>query len=97
MNSKLGKTFVTGVMVLLITVCFIPAMAGAFTAGDGKHDKGFDRKDRHRPALGIWRDPQMVEKLELTAEQVKQVRNKGKLKRSAIENVSEIERHDADR
>ncbi len=55
------------------------------------------RKDRHRPALGIWRDPQMVEKLELTAEQVKQVRNKGKLKRSAIENVSEIERHDADR
>ena len=32
-------------------------------------------EDRHRPALGIWRDPQMVQKLELTAEQVKQVRN----------------------
>ena len=74
MNLKLSKTFGTGVMVLLIMVCFIPAMAGAFTAGDGKHDKGFDRKDRHRTALGIWRDPQMVQKLELTTEQVKQLR-----------------------
>ena len=75
MNSKLSKKFGTGVMVLLITVCFIPAIAGAFASEGGKHDKGFDRKDRHRPALGIWRDPQMVQKLELTAEQVKQVRN----------------------
>ena len=75
MNSKLSKKLGTGVVVLLITVCFIPAMAGAFAPGDGKHDKGFDRKDRHRPALGIWRDPQMVQKLGLTAEQVKQVRD----------------------
>ena len=75
MNLKLSKKLVTGVAVLLITVCFIPAIAGAFASEDGKHDKGFDRKDRHRPALGIWRDPQMVQKLELTAEQVKQVRN----------------------
>ena len=75
MNLKLSKKLVTGVAVLLITVCFIPATAGAFASEDGKYDKGFDRKDRHRPALGIWRDPQMVQKLELTAEQVKQVRN----------------------
>ena len=75
MNLKLSKKLVTGVAVLLITLCFIPATAGAFASEDGKHDKGFDRKDRHRPALGIWRDPQMVQKLELTAEQVKQVRN----------------------
>ena len=75
MNLKLSKKLVTGVAVLLITVCFIPAIAGAFASEDGKHDKGFDRKDRHRPALGIWRDPQMVQKLELTAEQVKQLRD----------------------
>ncbi len=75
MNWKISKTFGIGVMVLLITVCFIPAMAGAFTAEDGKHDKGFDRKDRHKTALGIWRDPQMVQKLELTTEQVKQLRD----------------------
>ncbi len=75
MNSKLSKKFGPGVMVLLIAVCFIPAMAGAFAPGDGKLDKGFGMQDRHRPALGIWRDPQMVQKLELTAEQVKQLRD----------------------
>ena len=75
MNWKLSKTFGTGVMVLLITACFIPGIAGAFASGDGKYDKGFDRKERHRPALGIWRDPQMVQKLGLAAEQVKQLRD----------------------
>jgi len=75
MNSKLSKKFGTGVMVLLITVCFTPAIAGAFLSGDGKHEKGFDMKDRHRPALGIWRNPQMVQKLELSVEQVKQLRD----------------------
>ena len=75
MNSKLSEKFGTGVIVLLITVCFIPAMAGAFAPEDGRQDKGFVRKDHHRPALGIWRDPQMVQKLGLTAEQVKQLRD----------------------
>ena len=75
MNWKLSKTFGTGVMVLLITVCFIPAIAGASAPGDGRQDKGFDKKDHRQPALGIWRDPQMVKKLELTIEQVKQLRD----------------------
>ena len=75
MNSKLGKKFGTAAIVLLITVCFTPVIAGAFVPGDGKHDKGFDRKDQHRPVLGIWRDPQMIQKLGLTAEQVKQLRD----------------------
>jgi len=75
MNSKLSKKFCTGVIVLLITVCFIPAIAGAFAPGDGRQGKGFDRKDHHRSALGIWRDPQMVQELELTKEQVKQLRD----------------------
>ena len=75
MNSNLGKKFSTGIIFLLITVCFIPAMAGAFTPGDQRQDKGFDRQCHHRPALGIWRDPQMIEKLELTKKQVKQLRN----------------------
>ena len=74
MNSKLSKKFGTAVMVFLITVCFIPAMAGAAAPGDGRHDKGFDRPDHHGPVLGIWRNLQMVENLELTKEQVKQLR-----------------------
>ncbi len=75
MNSKLSKKLGTGVIVLLITVCFIPAMAGAFAAGDGKHDRGIDGKGRPRNVLGIWRDPLMAQKLGLTAEQVKDLRD----------------------
>jgi len=75
MNSKLSKKIGTSVVVLLITVCFIPAMAGAFAPGDGRQDKGFDRKGHHRSALGFWRNPQMVQKLGLTSEQVKKVRD----------------------
>jgi Spy/CpxP family protein refolding chaperone len=75
MNSKLRKKIGTGAVVLLITVCFIPAIAGAFAPGDGRQEKGFDRRGPHRSALGIWRDPQMIQKLGLTAEQVKQLRD----------------------
>ena len=75
MSSKLSKKLGAGIVVLLITVCFIPAFAGAFALGDGKHDRGLDRKGRHWNVLGIWRDPQMVQKLGLTAEQVKQLRD----------------------
>jgi Spy/CpxP family protein refolding chaperone len=75
MNSNLSKKLGTGVVVLLITVWFIPAIAGAFAPGDGKHERGLYRKDRHRNVLGIWRDPQMVQKLGLTTEQVKKARD----------------------
>ena len=75
MNSKFSKKFGTGLAVLLITAFIIPANAGASTPGCERQDKGYDRKDRHRPVLGIWRDPQMVQKLELTAEQVKRIRD----------------------
>jgi len=75
MNSKLSKKFGTGVIILLTTVCFIPAIAGAFSPGDGRQGKAFDRKDHHRSALGVWRDPQIVQELELTKEQVKQLRD----------------------
>ena len=69
MNRKAG----IGVMVLLITVCFVPAMAGAFAQRD--RGKGFDGKGPHRLPLGIWRNPQMVEKLQLTDQQVDQLRD----------------------
>lgn len=69
-NTKSG----IGIMVLLITVCFVPAMAGAFGQGGGERGKGFEEKGQHRLPLGIWRDPQMVEKLQLTDQQVGQLR-----------------------
>lgn len=50
-------------------------MAGAFAPGDGGQNMGFDGEGPCRPAFGIWRDPQMIQKLELTDEQVKQLRD----------------------
>ena len=75
MSPKLSTKIGTSVLVLLITVCFIPAIAGAFAPGDGRHDKGFGGKGHHRSGLGIWRNPQMVQGLKLTETQVEQIRN----------------------
>jgi len=71
MNKKAGIR----VLVLLVTVCFVPAMAGAFAQGSGERGKGFDGKGQQRSPLGIWRNTQMVEKLQLTDQQVDQLRD----------------------
>lgn len=75
MRKLMNKNTGIGVMVLLITVCFVPAMVGAFGQGDGERGKGFDGKGHHRSPLGIWRNPKVVENLALTDEQVDQLRN----------------------
>ena len=75
MNSKLGKKIGTGIIAFLIAICFIPAISGAFAPGDGRQEGGFHRGGHHGPGLGIWRDSQMVQKLGLTQDQVKQIRD----------------------
>lgn len=75
MKSKHFKKLGTTAVILLVSVCFIPAIAGAFSPGEGRQGKGFHRENRHRPALGIWRNPQIVQKLELTENQIKQIRD----------------------
>ena len=74
MNSNLRQKFFTGAMVLLVTVFFIPAFAGAFTPGNCTPHKGFGMKRHHVSPLGIWRNPKMVQELGLTDEQVKGIR-----------------------
>ena len=74
MNSNLRQKFFTGAMVLLVTVFFIPAFAGAFTPSDCKPDKGFGMKRHHVSPLGIWRNPKTIQELGLTDEQVKGLR-----------------------
>ncbi|MEA3435557.1 MAG: hypothetical protein U9R43_03770 [Thermodesulfobacteriota bacterium] len=74
MNSNLRQIFSTGAMVLLATVFFIPAFAGAFTPGDCKPDRGFGMKRHHLSPLGIWRNPKMIQELGLTDKQVKGLR-----------------------
>lgn len=61
-------------MVLLVTVFFIPAFAGAFTPGQCNPEKGFGMKRHYVSPLGIWQNPKMVQELGLTDEQVKELR-----------------------
>jgi len=74
MNSNLRQKYFTGAMVLLVTVFFIPAFAGAFTPGDCKPDRGFGMKRHHASPLRIWRNPKIIQELGLTNEQVKRLR-----------------------
>lgn len=74
MNSNLRQKFFTGAMVVLVTVFFIPAFAGAFTPGNCTSHKGFGMKRHHVSPLGIWQNPKMVQELGLTDEQVKGLR-----------------------
>ena len=74
MNSNLRQIFSTGAMVLLAMVFFIPAFAGAFTPGDCKPDRGFGMKRHHASPLRIWRNPEMIQEIRLTDEQVKGLR-----------------------
>jgi Spy/CpxP family protein refolding chaperone len=71
-NQKLSIHFI----VLLITICCIPTLALAGTPGNQhRQGKGVEMKGHHGPSLGIWRNPQMVEKLALTENQVKQIKD----------------------
>ena len=74
MNSRLRMKAGAGAMILLLAVIFAPTIAGAFGPGEGGPKKGFAAKGKSRPALGLWRNPGLVQELGLTAEQVKQVR-----------------------
>ena len=71
MNSNLRQKFLTGAMVLLVTVFVIPGFAGAFMQGQCRHEKGFGMKKHHMSPLGIWQNPKMVQELGLTDKQVK--------------------------
>ena len=75
MNFKLSKKFGTGIVILLMMVCSIPSTVGAFEHGEGMHDKRIERKGHHRSELGIWRNPKLVQVLELSEEQVKELRD----------------------
>lgn len=75
MKFKLSQKMNTSIIVLLITICFIPALTLADNPGEQRQGKGFEMKGQHGPSLGIWRNHQMVQKLELTENQVKQIKD----------------------
>ena len=74
MNSKQSKKIATIALVLLMTVSFIPTLAGASGKGSGRHDRGFDKRGSNRGILSIWQNQQLIKDLKLTDEQVNQLR-----------------------
>ncbi|MBT8352480.1 MAG: Spy/CpxP family protein refolding chaperone [Deltaproteobacteria bacterium] len=74
MNSNLRQKFLTGTMILLVTVFFIPTFSGAFTPGEYKSGKRFGMKRHHMSHLGMWQNPKMIQELGLTDEQVRELR-----------------------
>lgn len=80
MNTKLGRTAGRSIMVIVLAAFFMaagcfPAMAGASAKAAVWQKEGMERPRHHRPVLGIWQDPEMVQKLELSKEQVKKLRD----------------------
>lgn len=80
MNAKLRAGTATGVMAPLIVVVVIAVTAVTALAKeipvpqDAWQEKRIDRPRQSAQTLGIWRNPQLVEKLALTDEQVGQLR-----------------------
>lgn len=75
MRRNLKQKLNTCAVVLLLTVFFVPAYAGAFKQGGNKPDKRFGKKRHHISACGIWRNPKVVQDLGLTEDQVKGLRD----------------------
>ncbi len=74
MNPKFNKIFGSFFIVLLITICLSPAMAESFPQKNPMPGMKFEQTGHHPPILGIWQNPKIVEKLELTKDQIKQLR-----------------------
>ena len=80
MDTKQRRTVGRSIMALMLAAFFMaagsqPVMAGASAKTAVWHKGGMERHRHHRPALGIWQDPQMVQKLELTEVQIKKLRD----------------------
>lgn len=75
MKLKLNQKLNTSVMVLLILTFFIPALALAGTPGEQRQDRVVNMRGHHGPFLGIWRNLQIVQELNLTENQVRQIKD----------------------
>lgn len=79
MKTKENGTSGKGILVLLIAALFVsaggvPAVAGMHGLQD-RQGNGMEARHHHRSALGIWRNPTLAQELELTDDQVLQLRN----------------------
>lgn len=80
MGTKLREHLGIGAVALLIAaiftaICIIPAMAEMSSLSDGWHEKGIGRHKRQRSPLSIWRNPHLVQELELSEDQIDHLRD----------------------
>lgn len=75
-REKKGSPYVIILLIaaIFLALGYLPAMAGGLEPFGRKHGKGLGGPGHHRPALGIWQNQQIVETLELTDEQVTQLK-----------------------
>lgn len=82
MKIGINRRAGTGVLVLLVTtvlftVSIVPSAIGAppGEGSKGQWGSGKQGQRHHRTPLGVWRSQQAIEQLELTEEQVRQLRD----------------------
>ena len=76
MSLNYGKKFGKGAIVTLCAIFIIPAMALAFGQGGFGQGKGHGMKGDHKGGIcGIWKNPEIVKELNLTDDQVNQLKD----------------------
>lgn len=77
MHTICSKKKVTWAALLLAAVLLLPAFAGAYSPGGGRQGQGqgICAGKASRGSCGLWRNPEVVEKLGLTGEQIKGLRD----------------------
>ncbi len=80
MNTKQRRTAGRLIMVsvlaaILMAAGVLPAMAGTPGKAAGWQKGAMERHRHHRPPLGIWQDPGMIQKLDLSEAQVQKLRD----------------------
>jgi len=62
------------IIFLLITFFSVSAIAGSH-AQEGRHGEDFGMKEVHQSPCGLWRNPEIVEKLGLSEKQIMELKN----------------------
>ena len=80
MDSELGRAAGRSMMVFVMATFLmasdsLPAMAGGSPKAAVWQTRGMERHKHYRSVLCIWQDPELVQKLELTDEQVRKLRD----------------------
>jgi Spy/CpxP family protein refolding chaperone len=97
MTTSTKQNFFKVAIFLLIGLFFVPAIASAFRNGPGKSDRGTGMHGRcmQGTSFQIWNNPQMVEELGLSEEQIGKIKEADfAMKETHLELRSQLNRLD---